>query len=88
MIIFNDFLILIIYLLVAGDIGIGVSANYKLLWVLLLSTLSGFFFQIYAMQLSLASGKDLANLGRIHLKKRTSVFLWLMAEIAIIGSDV
>lgn len=38
--------------------------------------------------LGLVAGKDMAKLCREHYTKKTSILLWLMAEIAIIGSDI
>jgi len=38
--------------------------------------------------LGLTTGKDLSNLGRKYFTKKTSILLWIMAEIAIIGSDI
>ncbi len=30
----------------------------------------------------------MAHLCRFHFRKRTSIFLWIMAEIAIMASDI
>lgn len=40
------------------------------------------------MMLGLVTGKDMAKLCRIHYPRRVSLMLWIMAEIAIIGSDI
>ncbi|KAL4435104.1 hypothetical protein ABPG74_003597 [Tetrahymena malaccensis] len=72
----------------AGDMDAGLNGKYHLLWVLFLSTLLGFFFQNRAMMIGLVTGKDMAKLCRYYYPKKMSVLLWIMAEIAIIGSDI
>lgn len=41
---------------ISGDMEAGLSGKYSLLWLLLLSTLLGYFFQVKAMHLGLATG--------------------------------
>jgi len=43
---------------------------------------------VKSMMLGLIAGKDLAKLCRAHLPARESMLLWVMAEIAIMGSDI
>ncbi|KAL4434926.1 hypothetical protein ABPG74_021265 [Tetrahymena malaccensis] len=66
----------------------GLVGKYSLLWVLFLSTTFGYLFQVKSMKLGLVTGKDLAKLCRIHLNSKESTLLWIMAEIAIMGSDI
>jgi Mn2+/Fe2+ NRAMP family transporter len=33
-------------------------------------------------------GHDMANLCRMYYDKKISLYLWIMAEIAIIGADI
>ncbi len=40
------------------------------------------------MKLAVVSGKDLSHLARYHYKKPTRLFLWVMAELAVMGSDI
>ena len=72
----------------AGDIEAGVKGGYHLLWVLMLSTLLGYFFQVYSIKIGLFTNKDLAKLCRKHFSPCQSILLWIMAEIAIIGADI
>ena len=72
----------------AGDIEAGVKGGYHLLWVLMLSTLLGYFFQVYSIKIGLFTNKDLAKLCRKHFTPCQSILLWVMAEIAIIGADI
>ena len=54
---------------IAGDIEAGLQGKYSLLWILLLSTILGFFYQIYAINLGLFEKEDLSTLCRIHFTK-------------------
>ncbi|EAS07058.3 NRAMP (natural resistance-associated macrophage protein) metal ion transporter family protein (macronuclear) [Tetrahymena thermophila SB210] len=72
----------------AGDMEAGLVGKYSLLWVLFLSTALGYLFQVKSMKLGLVTGKDLAKLCRIHLNSKERTLLWIMAEIAIMGSDI
>ncbi|EGR29313.1 nramp family mn2+ fe2+ transporter, putative [Ichthyophthirius multifiliis] len=73
---------------IAGDIQAGLKARYNLIIILFMTTLLGYFFQIRAMKLGIVTGKDLAELCRDNFDTKTSISLWIMAEIAIIGSDI
>ncbi|EAS05370.1 NRAMP (natural resistance-associated macrophage protein) metal ion transporter family protein (macronuclear) [Tetrahymena thermophila SB210] len=72
----------------AGDMDAGLNGKYHLLWVLFLATALGFVFQNRAMMIGLVSGKDMAKLCRYYYPRKMSILLWIMAEIAIIGSDI
>jgi len=73
---------------IAGDLQSGVYGGYKLLWVLLYATMFGLILQILAARLGVVTGRDLATVCREQFNKPTSRTLWVMAEIAIIGSDI
>lgn len=72
----------------AGDIDAGQTGGYQLLWLLLVSTAIAYWFQVLAARIGTVLDKDLATLGSICFNKGVSIFLWLMAEIAIIGADI
>jgi NRAMP (natural resistance-associated macrophage protein)-like metal ion transporter len=62
----------------AGDLTAGISGRYSLLWVLLLSTILGYYFQTFALQLGVVTGKDLATLCRETIPRTSRILLWLM----------
>lgn len=71
-----------------SDLQNGAYTGYTLLWTLFLCTLVGLIFQILAARLGAVSGKNLAEACRIGYPKNLSRIMWLMTEVAIIGSDV
>ena len=81
-------MILYLFNLVAGDLDAGKSAGYKLLWTLLTATALGLFYQILAARLGIVTQRNLAKLCREQFPKQTRIILWLMTEVAIIGSDI
>jgi len=73
---------------IESDLQQGAVAQYKLLWILLLSTLMGLMMQILAARLGTVSGMHLAEVCHKKYPKVPRVILWIMVEIAIIGSDM
>lgn len=73
---------------IQSDLQSGVTADYKLLWVLLYSTSLGLLMQILSARIGVVTGKHLAELCYTRYPKLPRIFLWLMTEIAIIGSDM
>eukprot|EP00759_Apiculatamorpha_spiralis_P016108 PhF_6_TR22499/c0_g1_i2/m.31900/K21398/SLC11A2, DMT1, NRAMP2; natural resistance-associated macrophage protein 2 len=72
-----------------ADISSGAIAGYSLLWLLLLSTTLGYLFQTQAIKLGVVTGSHLAQHCRQQFRvKWIRVPLWLMTEIAVIGSDI
>jgi len=71
-----------------GDLQQGAYTGYQLLWVLFWSTALGWLLQVLAATLGVVTGKDLATHCRTRFCKPVSLTLWLMTEIAIIGSDI
>jgi manganese transport protein len=72
----------------ATDLAGGSRFNYSLLCVILISSLMAMFLQYLALKLGIATGADLAQLCRRHYGAKTSVFLWILAEIAIAACDL
>ncbi len=60
----------------------------KLLWLTFLATLMGLFMQRLSARLGAVSGKHLAEVCYDHYPKPVRIILWIMVEIAIIGSDM
>lgn len=73
---------------IQSDLTAGVIADYKLLWVLLYSTVLGLLMQILSARIGIVTGKHLAEMCYTRYPKVPRVLLWIMTEIAIIGSDM
>ncbi|MES1906771.1 MAG: hypothetical protein MHM6MM_000010 [Cercozoa sp. M6MM] len=71
-----------------SDLQLGAVAGYRLLWVLLYSTVVGGVFQLLSAKLGVVSGRHLAELCRFEYDKWTKNALWIATELAIVGSDV
>lgn len=66
----------------------GSQFGYTLLFVILVSNLIAIFLQNLAIRLGTVSGLDLAAASRQYLSRRLNLFLYVLAEIAIIATDV
>ena len=71
-----------------SDLQSGAYTGYELIWVVLASTLAGLVFQILAVRLGTVTGKHLAQVCAAEYSRPKAILLWIMAEIAIIGSDI
>ncbi len=65
------------------DIAGGSAFGYRLLWIILLSSLMAMFLQALALKLGLATGKDLAQTCRDNYPRWLVLILWIIMEIAI-----
>ncbi|MDI7775251.1 Nramp family divalent metal transporter [Asticcacaulis sp. EMRT-3] len=72
----------------ATDIAAGARFGYDLLFVILLSGLAGILLQMLAARLGIVAGRDLAQACSAHYPRPVALGLWLMAELAIIATDV
>jgi manganese transport protein len=72
----------------ATDIGGGSKFGYALLSVVLISSLIAMFLQALSAKLGIATGRDLAQACRDHYSRRTSIFLWVVCEVAIAACDL
>lgn len=72
----------------ATDIGGGAAFSYRLLSVVLISSLMAVFLQALSAKLGIVTGRDLAQACRDAYPKPVVFVLWLSAEIAIIACDV
>lgn len=72
----------------ATDIAGGSRFGYRLLSVVLLSSLLAMFLQALAARLGIATGRDLAQLCRERYGRRVSLGLWALCEVAIVACDV
>jgi manganese transport protein len=70
------------------DLAAGSKYGYQLLWVLLMSNLMALLLQTLATRLGVVAGRDLAQACRERYPRPTGVGLWLLAEVAIIATDL
>jgi NRAMP (natural resistance-associated macrophage protein)-like metal ion transporter len=73
---------------IESDLQSGTVAKYQLLWVLMWATVMGLLVQRLAARLGVVTGQHLAELCHRRYKKAPRILLWIMVEIAIIGSDM
>nr|BCL66021.1 divalent metal transporter-related protein [Perna viridis] len=73
---------------IESDLQAGAIAKYKLIWVLMWSTVLGLILQLLAARLGCVTGMNLAQVCQMEYPKIPRIFLWLMVEIAIVGSDI
>ena len=73
---------------IESDMQSGTLAQYSLLWVLLWATFLGLIMQRLAARLGVVSGKHLAQVCYEGYSTYPRIALWVMVEIAIIGSDM
>jgi natural resistance-associated macrophage protein 2 len=71
-----------------SDLQTGFQAGYTLGWIVLWSTVLGFTVQLLAMRVGVVTSKHLAEHCRAVYPLVPRTILWLMMEIAIIGSDI
>jgi manganese transport protein len=72
----------------ATSLSGGARFGYSLLCVILFSNLMAVLLQSFAARLAIASGRDLAQACRDQYSIPVTAFLWLMAELAIIATDL
>jgi manganese transport protein len=72
----------------ATDLAAGSRYNYRLLFVIMLSNLLAILLQSLCIKLGVATGRDLAQACRDHFSRPMSIFLWILAEIAIAACDL
>jgi manganese transport protein len=72
----------------ATDIEGGARFGYTLLWVLLMSNLMALLLQTLSARLGIVTGYDLAQGCRREYPRPVTLFLWVLAEIAIAATDL
>ncbi|CAG2185832.1 DMT1 [Mytilus edulis] len=73
---------------IESDLQAGAIAKYKLIWVLMWSTVLGLILQLLAARLGCVTGMNLAQVCHLEYPMFPRITLWLMVEIAIVGSDI
>jgi manganese transport protein len=72
----------------ATNISGGAQYGYLLLWVVLAANLIAMLVQTQSAKLGIATGKNLAELCRERFSRRTSIGLWLQAELVAMATDI
>ncbi|XP_030275982.1 natural resistance-associated macrophage protein 2 isoform X2 [Sparus aurata] len=73
---------------IESDLQSGAKAGFKLLWVLLGATIIGLLLQRLAARLGVVTGMHLAEVCNRQYPTVPRIILWMMVELAIIGSDM
>jgi natural resistance-associated macrophage protein len=71
-----------------SDLQAGATAGYSLIWILFWAHVIGCIFQMLTARLGVVTQRNMAQLARQEYPKPVSLALWVMTEIAIIGSDI
>jgi manganese transport protein len=72
----------------ATNIAGGAEFGYLLLWVVLSANLIAMLVQTQSAKLGIATGKNLAELCRERFSRRTSIGLWMQAEVVAMATDI
>lgn len=72
----------------ATGITAGASNRYSLLFIVFLSNIIAVFLQSLCIKLGSVTGYDLARCCREYLPHKLNIVLWILAECAIIATDV
>ncbi|MDN3015717.1 Nramp family divalent metal transporter [Paenibacillus sp. BSR1-1] len=72
----------------ATNISAGSKYGYTLLWVILVSNLMAVLIQTMSAKLGIATGKNLPEVCREKFSKKTSILLWIQAELVVMATDL
>ncbi len=72
----------------AANFEAGARFGNRLLWVLLWSNAMAILIQYLSAKLGIATGKTLPRNCREHFSRRTSLFLWVAAELSALATDL
>jgi manganese transport protein len=72
----------------ATNIAGGAKFGYLLLWVVLAANLVAMLVQTQSAKLGIATGRNLAELCRERFSRRTSIGLWIQAELVAMACDI
>jgi manganese transport protein len=72
----------------ATNIEGGARFGYTLLWVLLWSNLMAVLVQSLSAKLGIATGRSLPQNCRLLFSRRTTILLWIAAEISAVATDL
>src|ERR671936_2488114 len=72
----------------ATNIAGGSKFGFTLAWVILASNLMAMLIQTLSAKLGIATGRNLPEVCREHLSRRTSFGLWIQAELIAMATDL
>ena len=72
----------------ATNIASGAQFGYLLLWVVLAANLIGMVVQTQSAKLGIATSKNLPELCRQEFPRKTSIGLWIQAELVAMATDI
>ncbi len=72
----------------ATNISAGSQFGYMLLWVVLAANLMAMLIQTMSAKLGIATGMNLPEVCRARFSRRTTVGLWLQAELIAMATDL
>lgn len=72
----------------ATNIAAGSKFGYLLLWVVLASSVMAMLVQTLSAKLGIATGLNLPEACRARYSRRTSIGLWLQAEVIAMATDL
>lgn len=72
----------------ATNISGGAKFGFLLLWVVLAANLIAMLVQTQSAKIGIATGMNLAELCRERFSRRTSIGLWLQAEVVAMATDI
>jgi manganese transport protein len=72
----------------ATNISAGAQFGYLLLWVVVAANLIAMLIQTQSAKLGIATGKNLPELCRENFSRRSSIGLWLQAEVVAMATDI
>src|SRR5438046_8558346 len=72
----------------ATNIAGGAKFGYMLAWVIVASNLMAMLIQTLSAKLGIATGRNLPEICREHFSRRTSIGLWIQAEVIAMATDL
>ena len=72
----------------ATNIAGGAKFGYTLVWVIVASNLMAMLIQTLSAKLGIATGKNLPELCRQEFPRKTSIGLWIQAELVAMATDI
>ncbi|KAJ2618770.1 hypothetical protein H4R22_005472, partial [Coemansia sp. RSA 1290] len=73
---------------ICSDLHCGAVAGYKLIWLLFLTHALGLYVQTLSARIGIVTGQNLAQHCYRQFNRGIRIPLWLICELAIIGSDI
>ena len=72
----------------ATNVAGGSKFGYTLVWVIVVSNLMAMLIQTLSAKLGIATGRNLAEVCRERMSRRSALALWLQAEVIAMATDL